>query len=310
MIGGVTTIINSAITNNQQPGSSNQQPPNYIQQNSIQQQVGSSSNSVYASGKGATSVAPLICAPGFSYVEETIARCWRIGDIHIPFLRANSIRSIVNVSGDDLDDSTQYFCQQEAGIAVHNLFSSGPSPLNQSVSTMEVFVKRALELILQLTLSASTVLIVGSEYNIDSVIVACLRRVQEWSFVSIVGEFRMNSGCRHFDVEQFIENFDHDEVDISQNTPEFLQVHFRIKEEEIKLLQRLELLSSSTTSAAAAMASSSGKQQKGVLGSEGADGNTDIALGKIFFSNKTLALSPGSVYDPSVSLINDKDDDD
>ena len=37
---------------------------------------------------------------------------------------------------------------------------------------------------------------------------------------------------------------------------------------------------------------------------------TDVMLEKIFFSNKLLALSPGSVYDPSVSLINDKDDDD
>jgi Tyrosine phosphatase family len=64
---------------------------------------------------------------------------------------------------------------------------------------------------------------------LDSILVACLRKVQEWSFVSILGELRMHSGCRQFDVEQFIEYFDPDIIDISKNTPDFLKIHIRLK---------------------------------------------------------------------------------
>lgn len=37
---------------------------------------------------------------------------------------------------------------------------------------------------------------------------------------------------------------------------------------------------------------------------------SDVILGKLFFSNKLTPLSPGLIYDPNLSLINDKDDDD
>ena len=71
---------------------------------------------------------------------------------------------------------------------------------------------------------------------IDSTIVACLRRVQEWSFVSILGELRMHSGCRQFDVEQFIESFNPDIVDISRDTPDYLQIHIRLKVRSVVIL--------------------------------------------------------------------------
>lgn len=66
-------------------------------------------------------------------------------------------------------------------------------------------------------------------HSVECIIVACLRRVQQWSFVSILGELRMHSGCRQFDIEQFIENFDPDIVDISKSAPDFLKIHFRLK---------------------------------------------------------------------------------
>lgn len=69
----------------------------------------------------------------------------------------------------------------------------------------------------------------SASHSMDNIIVACLRRVQEWSFVSILGELRMHSGCRQFDVEQFIESFNPDIVDISQNTPDYLLIHMRLK---------------------------------------------------------------------------------
>ena len=278
--------------------------------NSQQTGVGGSSGNTIGKSLAANILSP---PPGFTWVEEPIARCWRITDLNIPFLRSNTFGAIINVSGDHMDYVVQYYCKQEANIPVHNLFVSGPSPLSQSVSSVEAFVKRALELILKLAVSMNPVLIMGSEYNIDNVIVACLRRVQEWSFISILGELRMNTGCRFLDVEQFIENFDPDQVDIAQNTPEFLQIHCRIKEEEIKLLHRIKTNKKSMVTIDGQEPGISTKrteESKSMTGGINEDDVTDVVLEKIFFSSKILALSPGSVYDPSVSLINDKDDDD
>ena len=283
--------------------------------------MSSNNNSQHAGGSGGTghtfgkSIAATILSPppGFTWVEESIARCWRISDMNIPFLRSSTFGAIINVSGDHLDYAVQYYCKQEANIPIHNLFVSGPSPLSQSVSSVEAFVKRALELILKLAVSVNPVLIMGSEYNIDNVVVACLRRVQEWSFISILGELRMNAGCRFFDVEQFVENFDPDQVDIAQNTPEFLQIHYRVKEEEIKLLHRLKSdkqITIRTDGQESEIGDRRTDKSMSMTGGTSEDVVTDVMLEKIFFSNKLLALSPGSVYDPSVSLINDKDDDD
>ena len=263
----------------------------------------------------------MLVPPNFSYVEETIARCWRLSDAHVPFLRSSSVGSVINVSGAQLDYAVEYYCKQESNVAIHDLFVAGSSPLSHSVATVEAFVKRALELALRSAVCAPIVLIVGSEYNLDNIVVACLRRVQEWSFVSIVGELRMNSGCRHFDVEQFVEHFDPDTVDITLYTPEFLHVHFRVKEEEIKLLQRLGATVATAASPSSGSNGSRGRGSDPPAGVEpGAlpsptktmqppdDPSTDEALRRIFFSDKRV--SSGYIYDPSVSLINDKDDDD
>ena len=46
----------------------------------------------------------------------------------------------------------------------------------------------------------------------------------------------MHSGCRQFDVEQFIESFNPDIVDISKDTPDYLQIHIRLKVLSISFL--------------------------------------------------------------------------
>jgi hypothetical protein len=48
-------------------------------------------------------------------------------------------------------------------------------------------------------------------------------------YIQMIGELRVNSGIRLFDVEQFIDNFDPDIVDISIHTPDYLQIHIRLK---------------------------------------------------------------------------------
>jgi hypothetical protein len=57
----------------------------------------------------------------------------------------------------------------------------------------------------------SKLLYLNSEITyMDCLLVACIRKLQNWSFTSIIGEFRLFSGTkRHFDLEQLIEMFDH-----------------------------------------------------------------------------------------------------
>lgn len=47
---------------------------------------------------------------------------------------------------------------------------------------------------------------------------------------------RMYSGCRQLDVEQFIEAFDPDIVDISLHTLNYLQIHMKLKVRDILYL--------------------------------------------------------------------------
>ena len=64
----------------------------------------------------------------------------------------------------------------------------------------------------------------------DCLLIACMRRVQEWSFLSILAEFRHNTWPHKlFDLEQFIERFDTSTVNVSGSVPEFISLHDNFK---------------------------------------------------------------------------------
>lgn len=57
-----------------------------------------------------------------------------------------------------------------------------------------------------------------------------MRRVQEWSYVSIISEFRQFCWpLRLYDFEQFIEAFDISLVSTTGNIPDFLLTHYHLK---------------------------------------------------------------------------------
>ena len=79
---------------------------------------------------------------------------------------------------------------------------------------------------------------VYSESNrYDCVLIASMRKMQQWSFVSIIGEFRLLSGPeRYFDLEQFIESFEPDSMELlthvtkgSVYLPEFMTVEYHVR---------------------------------------------------------------------------------
>jgi hypothetical protein len=147
-----------------------------------------------------------------------------------------------------------------------------------------------------------------------------------------------------FDFEQMIEIFDTDLVDTSSNMPEFIDIHQTLKKLEDKLLKRCRSrkLSSMNESATLSNESEISTTEPNPAGAsninttsitvediilpipiEGGqvevdefDSNSeeqakiDNTLLKLLFTDKNIILSPGVQYDPMLSLINDKDDDD
>ena len=72
-------------------------------------------------------------------------------------------------------------------------------------------------------------------------ITACLRRVQHWSFVSILSELRHHAWpYKLFDFEQFVEYFNIDLIDLSKiNMPDFITIHQNFKVSEVYSVKHL-----------------------------------------------------------------------
>lgn len=70
----------------------------------------------------------------------------------------------------------------------------------------------------------------STDNYLDCLLVACLRKVQEWSFVSILAEFRQWVWPhRLFDFEQLVEHFDKSLVDLSVSSPDYLLTHVSLQ---------------------------------------------------------------------------------
>jgi len=82
----------------------------------------------------------------------------------------------------------------------------------------------------------------------DCVITACLRRVQHWSFVSILSELRHHAWpYKLFDFEQFIEYFNIDLIDLSTiNMPDFITIHQNFKVSEVYSVIHLYIITMSS----------------------------------------------------------------
>ena len=130
--------------------------------------------------------------PGYTFVEESVARCSKIDGQHVPFLRLSAFGAFINVSGQELHSCVQNFAH-ESGIPVvwhyhdhfrlsrahflphnslilphklqHNVYSGGRSPLTRNISMFEEFVKSTLELLIHLSITNPVVLLIGRSNN-------------------------------------------------------------------------------------------------------------------------------------------------
>lgn len=242
---------------------------------------------------------PLIPPTGFTYVEDVICRCVApIHRNHLSFLRTTDIKILVNVSCEPIYD-IEYLVEKE-NYQLHDLFDNNESPISHSITELEDWVKKSIELIIALS-SQGTILLIGNEDTcLDCLLIACLRKIQEWTLVPILHEFRLLSNQKRlFDLEQFIELFNSDIVNYTTDIPEFLSTHLLIKEEELKLLERTYKESTEIPQDNDKDVNDTSEQSQ-----------IDRLFLTLFFSNMQSTISPDVKYDPNTTLINDKDDDD
>eukprot|EP01036_Dinobryon_divergens_P025846 gene25846-34434_t len=178
--------------------------------------------------------------------------------------------------------------------------------------------------------SCNTLLVGSSETLYDCLVIGCLRRVQEWSFTSILSEFRQLCWpLRLNDFEQFIESFNVSLIVTEENVPDYLLTHDHLKGEEVKLIQRhtawqrLQLITTTAASnASAAPVKDTEIESESIVEplppqppqvSDSAvvgQAQIDDLLIKLLFNGGNVLISPTAHYDPNISLINDKDEDD
>eukprot|EP01041_Mallomonas_annulata_P001249 gene1249-2421_t len=160
---------------------------------------------------------------------------------HIPFLHQAQISTIINLSEDTNGKSLTFLTESPIIQSIHNVYTDEDFPFSStSVSNSEDCIKKAIEL----TLNSSNVLLLGSDKScVDGVVIACIRRLQGWTLTSIIEEFRILTGRKIFDIEQFIEYFDIDIIDVPNIVPDYLQIYDTLLEEELELLQEIEISS-------------------------------------------------------------------
>ena len=221
--------------------------------------------------------------PNFSYVEDRICRCTTpLTRQNLAFLQSLTLGSVINVSGDE--DIVQFLGNVTLQSRPLTKSSSG-----NTIHDVEEWVKGTLELVFSTVASQEgQILLVGNSGDcIDCLVIACMRRLQGWSLVSILTEFRIIQGPlqkKSLAAEQFIEIFDTNTIDLTHQ-PEFIAIHRSLILEEDSLLRRLQLNTAGVTT------------------------KEDELRFALLFSPPSLLLTAQSTFSEA-SIVNDKDDDD
>lgn len=239
-----------------------------------------------------TKVPTLTPPASFICCDEHVYRCFApLLKYHLTYLKTaygSVITTIINVSGDQLyvKSTNEHFYYDDEHMKVYNLCSNQNDPPNNcDVSSMEQWVKHVLDIIIAKSVTSSILIVGNEETCYDCLLIACLRKLQSWSIVSIINELRFHISSQReiFDLEQFIELFNPEMLSLPSTLPAYLAFHESLITDEMKLCDRIR------------------------TNQLNAD---DGVLHRLLFSNKLVLISPGSAFDATISLVNDKDDDD
>ncbi|KAJ1916048.1 hypothetical protein IWQ60_008235 [Tieghemiomyces parasiticus] len=180
----------------------------------------------------------IIPPEAYATVEEGIHRSSDIISAeHYPFLRNLRLRYILFLSPEVPSKATKKFAEEEDVKVVHlGLKTWQPSLGWKPVS--EELIKEGLELILDRSYHPILVMCTTGLHE-SGAFIGCLRKLQHWNFNSIIFEYRSfaNKQSRYY-IEQFIELFDTDLVNVPNEPPPFFVDQQLMWEEEDREFQR------------------------------------------------------------------------
>jgi tyrosine-protein phosphatase OCA1 len=162
------------------------------------------------------------------FVEEGLYRSALPTELNIPFLESLGLKSIV-VLGDYLDEALVGFIDKFGinYVRVENTITrtDSGSGLN-SIPIGDDVVVSALRILANRNNMPALVCCRSGKY-LTGVVIGCLRKLERWSFVSILEEYRRMASYSGSSMqqqhEQFIELFDTDLVEINESAPDFLR---------------------------------------------------------------------------------------
>jgi len=178
----------------------------------------------------------------FSIVEPGVYRSSAFSPVHFSFVRSLGLKTIVFLSPEVTIRTMQSFVKDNGIRHVHLGLKfwkpSGWKPMSEEA------VKEALEIVLNAK-NHPVMVMCTSGIHQTGTLVACLRKLQDWAFSSIIQELRSFEGRARLHTrylnEHFVERFDVDLITLpSEHTaPSWFLSHLRALEEEMKELQLL-----------------------------------------------------------------------
>jgi hypothetical protein len=213
---------------------------------------------------------------------------------HIFFMRSQEIDIMINLSTRKLEENVIELATSQ-NIIIYNTTQPtdhGQTPISTPTSNQEPHEIESLNSLVFSTVELLVsfpnhrkILLIGDIDNCwDAVVIAIIRRLQNWSLTSILLEFRFHGGRDLFDMEQFIEAYDLSSCEAI--LPEYDELPSYIQ--KYKLAKGEEDYATNDTHLSA---------------------ERRELLKKLFYAPADRIISNGVTYDPALSLINEKDDD-
>lgn len=178
----------------------------------------------------ATKSIPLFPPMNFNTVDDCLYRSGVPFEINFEFLKSLKLKTVIILSPEYIDETVVKFFEDN-NIEIKVIQDKMNDSLRGLFPLAEEMVIEALQVISNKH-NLPLLVICKTGKNLTGVVIACLRKLQQWSFASIFEEYRRYAGLSRLQQqhEQFVEIFDNDLVKIkSEVAPSFLST---IEEEE------------------------------------------------------------------------------
>ncbi|KAI8050868.1 protein-tyrosine phosphatase [Syncephalis plumigaleata] len=154
----------------------------------------------------------------FGVVAPGIYRSDTMQVEHLPFLKTLGLRVIVMLSPEKLSRAAAHFIEED-NIRLEHIGLRAWKPDNAWRPVSDELLKEGMELLLDAH-NHPILIMCTTGIHETGMLVGCLRRLQHWSFTSILTEYRAYCGSKaRYMNEQFIERFDLDLITLPENLP-------------------------------------------------------------------------------------------